>query len=473
MKKCILLFSIVFTITIGYSQKCGKPDQNFCPGNYFTNGNFEQVTGNPTARDSDDINLATGWSALWNRGGGTADLTCNASPHGLRNNPLPDSGFYGGMWIINSTNRTGENSTYREGMYNKLSSIVTKNSGTYSFNFDMANSGSTNSSNPVAIDIYGVYNPTNSTGSTPLSCYNPSNYNLWASNPSVKVFKLGTITTPVGMTNNWQAQTVTFNSNIITTPNITHIMITRSEDIVNKWGKMYINFDNFCLTRTNPETGVGDVLNEEIAVAVNLSDIPILVPQQTTTDCCPPWNEETIKQNMTIKQNPSGGLNANYTVLFTPTQTLKNQMQSYLDYAHAMNPSINAIIINWRLGKVNGTTCEGLGTMVGGEKFTTWNANNNGNINGTNFWSGYPMEVGIWYKLHTGIFLNDGQKFFDDNCANNDICIRIQIQNGMKVLEVNSNGKVFKTTEALKSNVKKSRNPMRFKNVRTIKRKNN
>jgi len=176
---------------------------------------------------------------------------------------------------------------------------------------------------------------------------------------------------------------------------------------------------------------------------------------------------------MTIKQNPSGGLNANYTVLFTPTQTLKNQMQSYLDYAHAMNPSINAIIINWRLGKVNGTTCEGLGTMVGGEKFTTWNANNNGNINGTNFWSGYPMEVGIWYKLHTGIFLNDGQKFFDDNCANNDICIRIQIQNGMKVLEVNSNGKVFKTTEALKSNVKKSRNPMRFKNVRTIKRKNN
>ena len=238
-----------------------------------------------------------------------------------------------------------------------------------------------------------------------------------------------------------------------------------------------VSFDNFCSTCTNPGTGpighTGSISQTVPSRPLDLGDIPILVPQQTTTDCCPPWNEETIKQNMTIKQNPSGGLNANYTVLFTPTQTLKNQMQSYLDYTHAMNPAINAIIIHWRLGKVNGTTCEGLGTMVGGEKFTTWNANNHGNINGGNFWSGYPMEVGIWYKLHTGIFLNGNQKFFGDDCSNNDICIRIQVQNGMKVLEVNSNGKIFKTAESLKSNIKKRNNPIRYKNTKTFKRKNN
>lgn len=460
--KILLLFSIVFTISIGYSQKCGKPDQNFCKGNYFTNGNFEQVTGDPTTNGSDDINLAAGWSALWDKRG-KADLTCNTSPHGLANNPLPDSGYYGGMWIINSPNRTGENKIYREGMYNKLSNTIPKNSGSYSFNFDMANSASTSASNTVAIDIYGVYNPTNVVGSSPTTCYTPSNYNLWASNPNVKVFKLGTITTPVGMNNNWQAQTVTFNSNIITTPNITHIMITRSENVVKKWSKLYINFDNFCLQRT----GSGPiVMGDPITAgpAVDFSDLPVIEePQTATTDCCPPWNEETIRNNMKIVASPNGGLTANYTIKFNPTQQLKNQMQAYINYANAMDPSINAIIINWRLGKISGDTCEGLGTEIGGQHFTTWNANSN-NINGGNFWSGYPMEVNVWYKLHTGIYLNNGKEFFDKDCANNDICIRIQVQkNGQRTLEVNNNGRVF-TAKPTSTPRKSIRNKLKRRN---------
>jgi len=471
MKKYIIIMLSFLSFIEINAQQCGQPNPDFCPGNYFTNGNFEQITGNPTASLSNDINLATGWSALWNGGGGTADLTCQTQSHGLGVDPLPDSGFYGGMWIINSPNRDSENNTYREGMYNELGTTIAQNSGTYTFNFDMANGGPTSNSNtPVAIDIYGVYNPTNSIGSAPLTCYNASNYNLWASNPSVKVFKLGTITTPVGMDNNWEAQTVTFNSNIITTPNITHIMISRSENIAVKWNKMYINFDNFCLQRTGGTTEPTDELIGEVILDFDDLVIPT-IPQKN--DCCPPWNEEIIKKNMKIITDPNGGLNANYTVMFSPTQELKNQMQAYINYAHAMNSSINSIIVHWTLSKKSTQSCEGSGQIIETEKFTTWTTGNNGAINGGNFWSGFPMEVGTWYKIHTGIYLNDGQEFFDKDCANNDICVRIQVQNGMKTLELNINGKSYKKTSGTRASVKKpilNKTEIKRPNKRSIKR---
>lgn len=259
--------------------------------------------------------------------------------------------------------------------------------------------------------------------------------------------------------------------------NVTGLILTAD---YNSTPSEKVSFDNFCATCTNPNSGTGGVVVYENnnGYDIDFSDVAIPKPQETTSDCCPPWNEETIRDNMTIKQNLSGGLNANYTVWFTPTSTLKNQMQAYIDYAHAMNPAINAIIINWRLGKVSGDTCEGLGAEIGGQMFTTWDAGNNGNINGGNFWSGFPMEVGIWYKLHTGIYLNDGNEFFDKDCANNDICIRIQVQNGMKVLEVNSNGKIFKTAGKLKSRtINKKITPIRQKKTNPIRhtryRKNN
>jgi hypothetical protein len=231
-----------------------------------------------------------------------------------------------------------------------------------------------------------------------------------------------------------------------------------------------ISFDNFCSTCTDDL-----IINEDVGEAmIDFSDINVLQPAPTdNTTCCPPWNKETIRKNMTIKTNPNGGLNANYTVLFTPTQELKNQMQAYIDYAHSMKPSINAIIVEWRLGKVNGDTCKGNGTEIGGKKWTTWNAGNNGAINGGNFWTGYPMEVGVWYKLHTGIYLNNGNQFFDkEDCANNDICIRIQVQNGIKTLEVNSNGKVFRTSKKVTSKaVNKKVNLNKSKRLKLIKRR--
>jgi len=242
-------------------------------------------------------------------------------------------------------------------------------------------------------------------------------------------------------------------------PNLTCIQVDSASYSTVNWTNVdaIASFNNKCFTILNesihinndladiPNSSSHDDISIVNSVSTDLADIPILTPQTPTADCCPPWNEEIIRKNMTIKTSPVGGLNANYTVLFAPTLELKTQMQTYLDYAHAMNPSINAIIINWRLGKINGDTCEGLGTEIVSEKFTTWNVNNNGIINGGNFWSSYPMEVGVWYKIRTGIYLNDGNKFFNKDCANNNICIRIEVKNGIKILEVNSNSSVFNT----------------------------
>lgn len=246
-----------FTFT-NAQQWCGRTNPEFCPGNYFNNGNFEALTGNPSSSVDEDINLSTGWYKLWSGGGGTADLACGGTVHsGAMTAPNPNTGVYSGMWIINSTNRTSESSTYREGMYNKLQTPVPSNTGNYSFNFDIANAmlPGTNPSTPVLIDVYGVYNPAELLGASPITCYNPSNYNLWAFNPSVEVVLLGTITTPAGFNNNWSSQSITFNSAIISSPNITHIMITRSEQAVTFWNKLYINFDNFCMQKLATNEG--------------------------------------------------------------------------------------------------------------------------------------------------------------------------------------------------------------------------
>lgn len=252
-----------------------------------------------------------------------------------------------------------------------------------------------------------------------------------------------------------------------------------------------IYFDNFCATCTDsgssdPVIGDAGTLNPGTALEDEMVVIdeplggdfpPDSEPEAEQSNCCPPWNEENIMKNMTIKTNPNGGgLNANYTVLFTPTQELKNQMQSYIDYLHSMNPAIDAIIINWRLGKVSGDTCQGLGAEIGGQHFTTWNSGNPvGTINGGNFWSGYPMEVGVWYKLHTGIYLNGDIQYFDkEDCANNDICIRIQIQkNGQMILDVNSNSRILRTSkEATSKAVKKNLQLNKAKSLRpTIRRR--
>ena len=178
----------------------------------------------------------------------------------------------------------------------------------------------------------------------------------------------------------------------------------------------------------------------------------INMPKLETVTCCPPLNESIIKENLKIESAPSGGLNANYTIKFAPTTSLKNQMQAYLDYSNSLDTSINSLNIKWQLRKVNGNTCEGSGTLLN-EHTTTWNTGNNGNISGGNFWSGYSMEVGIWYKIRTSFSFN-GNRFLQD-CISDDVCIRLQIQNGNKILEMNVKGNVYTVKSTTNQSINK------------------
>ena len=69
MKTKIILATLIllnlFSQLGAQTQGCGNPNPNFCPGNFFQNGNFETVTGDPELWFDQDIDLATGWSKIW------------------------------------------------------------------------------------------------------------------------------------------------------------------------------------------------------------------------------------------------------------------------------------------------------------------------------------------------------------------------------------------------------------------------
>lgn len=164
----------------------------------------------------------------------------------------------------------------------------------------------------------------------------------------------------------------------------------------------------------------------------------------TINPCCPPWNRDRLAE-MLFYQG-SGSISAPYTLKFQPTAALKSQMQAYIDYLHATNPAMQAITIDWRLHDQGTGTMPTtpLGPQVGVTAYTTWNSPGTGNpvISGDpNFFSlpnPYPMVVGTWYRVHTGIYLENGQAFFPDICAENEIWVRVQVlkASGKPVLEI-------------------------------------
>ncbi|MGH9427234.1 MAG: hypothetical protein ACRD2L_13130, partial [Terriglobia bacterium] len=147
--------------------------------------------------------------------------------------------------------------------------------------------------------------------------------------------------------------------------------------------------------------------------------------------CCPPWNKDLLK-DMLFYQG-QGSISAPYTLKFQPTTVFKNQMQAYINYLHALNPAMSAITIDWRLSDqgANATPNPPYGPQIGSTVWTTWNWNTTGIgapvFTNPGFFSGFPMQVGTWYMVHTGIYLENGQKFFPDKCAVNEILVRLQV----------------------------------------------
>ena len=160
------------------------------------------------------------------------------------------------------------------------------------------------------------------------------------------------------------------------------------------------------------------------------------VSQPPPTDpCCPPWDVTRLKSMLFYKGQ--GSIWAPYSLEFQPTPAFQNQMQSYINYLNSIDPTITSIIIDWRLHD-QGTGIAPLpywGTQVLTAGYAVWYANN---TSGPTFMPSnyflfnppgpYPMVIGKWYAVHTGIYLNDGKKFFPNHCNDNDMFVRIQVQ---------------------------------------------
>jgi hypothetical protein len=221
-----------------------------CSGNFFSNGNFETVTGNPDARNDQDIAVANGWSGIWS-GGSQADLYTAVASGIPGKAPTPPSGVYASHWITNRNINANE-TVYREGMMNKLTTSLTKNLPPLTITFTTASEKILNS--PV-IGIYAVkYDPSTPRPATPTSAIAPANVDLFGPGNAVLI---GTLTIPQTATNTWVTQKMTANLSVLGTGNYNYIMETRMDTTPVGTGLGYIAFDNFCATIPMPTTSGG------------------------------------------------------------------------------------------------------------------------------------------------------------------------------------------------------------------------
>jgi hypothetical protein len=145
--------------------------------------------------------------------------------------------------------------------------------------------------------------------------------------------------------------------------------------------------------------------------------------------CCPPWSTKLLGDVMSYRGSASA-----YTLEFVPSDALNKSMQAYINYLHAVNPAITAIIIDFRLHDqgAGATPNPPYGPQIPDTAFVSWNSGGTGSptIWPVGFFNvpptpPHPMAFDTWYTVHTGIFLNDRQKFFPDKCAVVEIPFRI------------------------------------------------
>ncbi|WP_176696011.1 hypothetical protein [Phenylobacterium immobile] len=210
-----------------------------------------------------------------------------------------------------------------------------------------------------------------------------------------------------------------------------------------------LNFDEGTVTYTqNCPLGPIDtsVTYGEGQINQNLHAIMVTPPDP----CCPPWNEQILQSSLSYSGTTVGG---SYTLRWQPPSSLNAQMQAYINYLHAVDPSINTINIAFGLFPAgNGAAPGTAGPQVGGTGGTaivTWTAGQNAPSGNTNFFPANAMSPGLWYTVGTTIFLGDGAVFFGVDCAQNAMSVRFQVAPGMAPQAGGGRGDVRSTRSPL------------------------
>jgi hypothetical protein len=183
-------------------------------------------------------------------------------------------------------------------------------------------------------------------------------------------------------------------------------------------------------------------------------------PKPIIDPCCPPFNAAILGESLIYKG--AGSIGSAYTLEFDPGNTLNGHvsaipgLQAYLNYLNAINPAINKLNIElqlydqgnnqWPINHPNASgesyyapgangvgvgPVSGLGLTAGSTtvaKHVNYAATPNiftGTSSPGSTPPTFPMIVGNWYMVHTGMW-TDRDKFFGDKCANNDYYVRIQ-----------------------------------------------
>ncbi len=165
--------------------------------------------------------------------------------------------------------------------------------------------------------------------------------------------------------------------------------------------------------------------------------------------CCPPLNRESM---VTLFDHLTTGSIADpYMLSFNNDPSFQYQMQSYLDFLHAVNPSITHLYFTWRLMEM--TDPDNLDVplanyfgngQLGSDVFNHFEEGGSGLQNNLNFFMDdtQELEINKWYKVHVGMYLNDGIAFFDSSCSNDTyFYYRVQLMNNGRLQRTVTDGK--------------------------------
>lgn len=213
----------------------------------------------------------------------------------------------------------------------------------------------------------------------------------------------------------------------------------------------YVYFPN-CNTRPilpdvpNPEwprvTGVPTFTGTTFTEAVEIDGIKNLgqeivdVPQDPqigSSPCCAPWSELDIVPSLVPTFSNAG---QPYTMQYQAQPATIAQMSAYLNYIHALDPSITTMTLTWQAIDV-GTSPGMSGPAVGTPMTVTWTWTSGGvTVTPNNFQFSAPFQLSKWYRFMTTLSHNGtpNSPYFGPNCINNSKAVQwgvsAKIQNG-------------------------------------------